>query len=468
MSDRARAVAALRADLGDMPVIDDPALVKLKSRDFYWYSPILKTELKEVSGDLVVCPRDEADILRLASACARHRVPLTQRGAGTGNYGQAMPLAGGVVMETGALDGILWAKDGILRVQGGRKMTDIDRDLRPQGWELRMFPSTKRTATIGGFVCGGSGGVGSVTWGGLRERGNLLGARVVTLEETPRVLELRGDRTNLINRTYGATGIVTELELPLQPAVAWRDLVIAFADYAEAARFGHDLANHQAIEKKLVSAIAWPLPSYFKPLAGAVPEGHAIVIAMVSPAGALAAADLIALHKGTLVYDEDAVAAEMDPERTPLFEFTWNHTTLQVLKKDRANFTYLQSLFPIGRNLEAMAEMRAHFGDEVMMHAEWIRFEGALTNSALQVVRYTTPARLHEIMAYHEAHGVLIANPHVVTVEDGSRHKRVPGDQVSFKHEVDPLGLLNPGKMRSFVTRMHAEHDVGAAGKAAQ
>lgn len=450
MVERVSVTAGFRADLGDIPVIDEPALVKLKSRDFYWYSPILKAELKDLTADLIVQPRDEDDVLKVAALCAKHRMPLTQRGAGTGNYGQAMPLAGGVVMELLALDKILWAKDGILRVQCGKKMTEIDRELRPQGWELRMFPSTKRTATIGGFICGGSGGVGSVTWGGLRERGNLLGARVVTLEEKPRIVELRGDRTNLINRTYGATGIVTELELPLQPAVSWRDLLVEFDTYAAAARFAHDLANHQAIEKKLVTAIDWPLPSYFKPLAGIITEGKAIVIAMVSPAGRVCIDDLAVQHGGRLIHDEDAIAAEMDPERTPLFEFTWNHTTLQVLKKDRYNFTYLQSLFPIGRNLDSMEEMRAHFGDEVMMHAEFIRFDGAVTNSALQVVRYTTAERLNEIIAYHEAHGVLIANPHVVTVEDGSRHKRLPGDQLSFKHEVDPMGLLNPGKMKSF------------------
>ena len=41
--------------------------------------------------------------------------------------------------------------------------------------------------------------------------------------------------------------------------------------------------------------------------------------------------------------------------------------------------------------------------------------------------------------------------PHVVTLEDGSRYKRVDADQLGFKHAVDPMGLLNPGKMRSFV-----------------
>jgi FAD/FMN-containing dehydrogenase len=41
----------------------------------------------------------------------------------------------------------------------------------------------------------------------------------------------------------------------------------------------------------------------------------------------------------------------------------------------------------------------------------------------------------------------------VVTLEDGSRHKRANADQFGFKREVDPHGLLNPGKMRSFSPR---------------
>ncbi len=59
--------------------------------------------------------------------------------------------------------------------------------------ELRMHPSTKGIATLAGYVCGGSGGIGSVTWGGLREPGNILAARVVTIEEIPRVLTLEGE-----------------------------------------------------------------------------------------------------------------------------------------------------------------------------------------------------------------------------------------------------------------------------------
>ena len=68
----------------------------------------------------------------------------------------------------------------------------------------------------------------------------------------------------------------------------------------------------------------------------------------------------------------------------------------------------------------------------------------------MPVVRFTTRARLFEIVAIYEKHGVFVANPHVVTLEDGSRHKRVEADQLGFKAEVDPHGLLNPGKMRSY------------------
>jgi FAD/FMN-containing dehydrogenase len=68
----------------------------------------------------------------------------------------------------------------------------------------------------------------------------------------------------------------------------------------------------------------------------------------------------------------------------------------------------------------------------------------------LPIVRYTSPERLSEIIAIYEEAGVMIANPHVFTLEDGSRYRRADADQFGFKAEVDPFGLLNPGKMRSF------------------
>ena len=49
-------------------------------------------------------------------------------------------------------------------------------------------------------------------------------------------------------------------------------------------------------------------------------------------------------------------------------------------------------------------------------------------------------------MAYHEAHGCQQFNPHACTLEEGGM-KRVDQLQLDFKRQVDPKGLLNPGKM---------------------
>ncbi|MBV9752695.1 MAG: FAD-binding oxidoreductase, partial [Hyphomicrobiales bacterium] len=143
---------AFRREIGDVPVVDEERVVRLRSRDFFWYSPVLNEQLHGLTADIIAVPRNEADVVTVARACARHRIPLTPRGGGTGNYGQAVPLAGGVLLDLTGLNAIEWHKAGVLRVGAGAKMVDIDTALRPQGWELRMHPSTKRTATIGGFV----------------------------------------------------------------------------------------------------------------------------------------------------------------------------------------------------------------------------------------------------------------------------------------------------------------------------
>jgi FAD/FMN-containing dehydrogenase len=437
---------ALVADLRDIAVVTDPKIVRRRSRDFFWYSPILNQQLDGKSADLMVTPRDEAEVVRVAAACARHRVPLTVRAGGTGNYGQAVPLNGGVLLDITQLEAIEWSRPGMLRVGVGAKMNAIDAQLQPAGWELRMHPSTKRTATIGGFVAGGSGGIGSVNYGGLREPGNILAARVVTMEEETRIIELRGDAAQKVNRAYGTTGIITALEMPLAPAWNWIDVVVVFDDFIEAAAFGYEAALADGIVKKLLAPITAPLPSYFGALKSYCPEGKSILIAMI------AEPSLEAFK--TLLGGRGAITLEMPtddgPGQVPLYEYTWNHTTLQVLKADRT-VTYLQCLYPHDRLMEKVAQMQLMFPDEVLQHLEFIRFNGRVTCSGLPVVRYTNPDRLNEIIRLHEENGVYIANPHVYTVEDGSRYKRVDVDQLGFKHEVDPYGLLNPGKMRSFV-----------------
>ena len=89
-------------------------------------------------------PRDEADVVTIARACARHRVPLTERGGGTGNYGQAMPLERGLVLDMTGLDRVRWIKPGLVRVEAGKMMLKLERETRPEGWELQNLLTAAR------------------------------------------------------------------------------------------------------------------------------------------------------------------------------------------------------------------------------------------------------------------------------------------------------------------------------------
>ncbi|MGQ0569643.1 MAG: FAD-binding oxidoreductase [Armatimonadota bacterium] len=431
--------------LDGITVISDPRVVGVKSKDAYWYSPILKPLLDDKVGDVVVTPKDDAEVLRVAKACVERRVPLTVRGAGTGNYGQAIPLYGGVILDTTLIKEVTWLRPGMARVQAGLKMMHLDTEARKSGWEIRLFPSTKRTATIGGFIAGGSAGVGSINYGLLGERGNVNALRVVTLEDEPRVIELRGDDVQKASHAYGSNGIITELEIPLSPAYPWIDLIVAFDDFMAAVRFSQALGEASGIVRKLASIIAWPIPQYFTRLAPPVPSGADTVFTMVAEQSLEAFDCLVNEYGGRICYRQPA---EDVSTTVPLYEYTWNHTTLHAIRAD-PTITYLQSMFPAGRNLELVEHMYHHFGDEVPMHLECIRLGGKITHTALQLVRFTTEERLNEIIEYHEAHGVTIFNPHTYILEDGGM-KTIDENQLAFKRIVDPYGLMNPGKMRGW------------------
>jgi FAD/FMN-containing dehydrogenase len=445
-------IASFLGDLGAVPIIVEPQIVRRRSRDFFWYSPILNEQLRGKSAEVVVAPRSEADVITVARAAARHGVPLTPRGGGTGNYGQAVPLAGGAVVDFSGMSRIIWMKPGVVRVEAGAKMGAIDEALSPSGFELRMHPSTKRTATIGGFVAGGSGGVGSIAYGGLRDPGNVGAARIVTVEREPRVIELRAEAAQKINRAFGTTGLITELEMPLAPSWPWIDVIVACDEFLAAVETGLAVALADGIVKKLVTPIAWPIPEAFGDIAACCPHGKSLLIAMIA-APSLEAFRALIGRGGAITYQ---APTDESAGKTPLYEYCWNHTTLHMLRKDRS-LTYLQCLFPHDHLVPTVKQMVATFGDEVLHHLEFSRYAGHVTASALPIVRYRSPQRLYEIIAIYEAAGVFIANPHVYTLEDGSRYRRADADQLGFKAEVDPYGLLNPGKMRSYVGRRPEE-----------
>ncbi|HEX5795283.1 MAG TPA: FAD-binding oxidoreductase [Geminicoccaceae bacterium] len=438
-------IGNLKAALGDIPLVTDRARIQLKSRDFYWYSPVLKRQLDEVCADLVAEPANEAEVVRILAACHRHRVPVTVRGGGSGNYGQAMPLRGGVVLDMSRLDQVLEIGFGRVRAQAGAKLAKIDQACQEHSrQELRFHPSTLKMGTIGGFVAGGSSGVGSITWGTLRDRGNILGLRVLTLEAEPRTIELAGDAVQNVNHAYGTNGVITAVDMPLAPAWPWVDLIVGFEDFMTAVRFADALARQDGLVKKLVTPLAAPLAElYFRPLQSRIPKGANVVLLMIAEPWLDAFRDCLAAWPGRILLERAAA----DPRRRalPIYELSWNHTTLHALRID-PTITYLQVLYPPPAHVEHIEQMYRCFGEEVMIHLEFVRYDGQIACFGLPIVRFTGEKRLDEIIRLHEEHGCPIFNPHAFTLEEGGM-KQVDESHLAFKRHADPLGLLNPGKM---------------------
>ena len=140
-------LSAFRAALGDIPVQDNPRIVQQKSRDHYWYSPRLKAELEKVTAEIVVSPRTQDEVVTVLRAAFAHGVPITPRGAGTGNYGQAMPLSGGAMLDLMGLDRVVKIEKDRVRAEAGVILEKLDEQtIHAVGGEMRFHPSTYRMA----------------------------------------------------------------------------------------------------------------------------------------------------------------------------------------------------------------------------------------------------------------------------------------------------------------------------------
>jgi FAD/FMN-containing dehydrogenase len=456
------ATQAIVAALGAIEWITDGRVERL-SQDFYWFSPVLKRQLKHLRADAVARPKTEDEVRAVVAACAAARVPITVRGSGTGNYGQCMPLHGGVILDLSAYNRLLWCEGGVGRAQAGIRMMEMDRATQPQGWELRCVPSTYRSATLGGLYGGGFGGVGSINHGPLASTGNVLGIRALTIEPEPRPVELRAPEALLLHHVYGTNGLVLELEVALAPAHAWLEAIVGFDGFDAAIGFADALAHAPGISKKSVTLLAAPIPDLLLAatplLKGTMDPGMHAVLVLVAENGEAGMQQLVAEFGGRVTHRK--TAAEVRSGNRTIVEYTWNHTTLHAMKVDKS-LTYIQSGFVAGRHVAQAKALREHFGDEVLSHLEFIRTkEGAMTCSGLQLVRYRSDQRLDEIMQIHRDHGVYIANPHVWVVEDGKQGQVNP-DVVATKLRFDPMGLLNPGKLRGWVERERIMADAAA------
>lgn len=426
-------------------VITDPVQLDNNSRDCYWYSPVLKPQLDNKIGDLIVRPGTVDELIDVIKIAFQEKLPITMRGAATGNYGQSVPLQGGLVINTKRLDRIIELTPDIARVEAGTLLITMEKAARKIGAELRFYPSTLMTATAGGFLAGGSGGVGSVTWGTLWDPGNVLGATVVTVEEEPRLLTISdAEALKGVIHNCGLSCIITDLTFALAPAKAWSQYVVSFATFEDALRCGQALAADEALDKRLLTILEWPIPSFFRQLVrvDASPDGRAQMLLMMT-AGQEEVQRLVNPYGGILHWS--SAPEEYLNGALLLSDFSWNHTTLWAMKADK-RWTYLQDQFDPDRVFEQLKLRKARYGSEILEHIEFMKFQGRMYPQGLSLVRFHSRDQLWELMAYCEEIGIWNANPHTHFLDEDVRWNGQP--LLDAKAAWDPAALLNPGHLK--------------------
>jgi FAD/FMN-containing dehydrogenase len=427
-------ILALVDELGASPLgltpILSPAELGRLSADFHDYSPVLEPLLKGCCAQVAVKVERLEQVMAVAGACARHQVPLTLRGAGTGNYGQCVPLA------------------GVVEAEPGCTLAHLDGQLAAHGRAMRLAPSTYRSATLGGFIAGGSGGLGSLRWGFLRDPGHLLGLEVVTLEAQPRLLRLDAAASAPLNHAYGTNGIITALRLATTEAVAWEQVVVGFSRWEEALEASRELPATALLlhalcllEAPVAARMPWPAGC-----PAAAPGEHRLLL-HVAPDSLELLPGWLAARGGQLRWQGPRPEAGRG-RGLPLGELTWNHTTLHW-RAQAPDWTYLQLLLP-RPEAPLLEAVRQRWGSDVLWHLEGVRYQGAPRLTALPLVRWQGPQALADLVAQCRGLGAVPFNPHVITVEDGGLGV-VDADQVAAKAAYDPAGLMNPGKLRGWV-----------------
>ena len=437
------ALQRLRQDLDGLDVVEGGALLDELSRDQHQFSPPLERALHDCRAQLVVRAHDREQLRRVAALCHRHRAPLTLRGAGTGNHGQCVPLQGGVVLDTSPLQRLLDLdpETGVLCAEPGCRLLELDRQLQPHGRALRLAPSTWRTATLGGYIAGGSSGVGSLRWGLLRDRGNLLGLEVLTVEAEPRWLQLEAEAAAALNHAYGCNGILTAITVPTAPWQPWQELVLELSDRPAALGLAADLTA-AALELDQLAYLEPSLAALMPSLAGLPPPTGDRLLLHATPAAVGPITAATRGRGGQVLLQRPC----WPPRGLLLRELCWNHTTLQARAAD-PGLTYLIVMLP--DPVEPVLAALAAAEPGLLWHLERVRQGGCPRWVGLPVFPWRGEAALADLIARCRALGVLVFNPHAITVEDSGLGV-VDAGQVAAKHAHDPLGLLNPGKLRGW------------------
>ena len=417
--------AELRSALGDAAVSDEPGVLERASTDGAYLSPVISEQLPLGRAQLVAYPASADQIAATVAAAVRHGVPVTPRGKGTGNYGQSIPMAGGLVLDTTKARAIVEVGDGYLTAEAGATMVAVEQAAVRSGQQVLMYPSTAQS-TLGGFVSGGSGGTGSIKNGALFT-GFVKALDVVHAVPDATLVHVDGEAAAPYVHNYGTAGILARLTVALEPLQPWRAFYASFPDFHQALSVLRPLSDLDPMPR--LASADLPTLAEALPADPAIPTGRSSLRAILDAATVDAATAIVEAAGGRV---EDVREGAQHTMKVSMVSY--NHP-----------IEWLQKAYP-GKYLHVEVNGYALVDriDEVhqvypgaMLHIE--AAHGRPTGMLAGEYRSA-----EEVFAGFEkltALGVGFHNPHQWFVD------YQPERTAALAATTDPQGLLNPGKL---------------------
>ena len=199
---------------------------------------------RHATPDAVVFPTTHEQVALLVQVCRTHALALTSRGRGTNTTGASVPINAGVVASFERMNRILRIDpdNRLAVVEPGLLNGDLQTALAPHGLFWAPDPTSAPFCTIAGNIACNAGGPRAVKYGATRD--NVLALRAVAGSGEafrcgkPTTKGSTGyDLTRLLIGSEGTLAIVTEATLKLTPlASAKRTLRATYIDVGAAAK----------------------------------------------------------------------------------------------------------------------------------------------------------------------------------------------------------------------------------------
>jgi len=225
---RARFVAAIHAALPDLRLLEEAVDRESYRNDETAY-------LKAGLPLAVALPTTTDEVAALVRLAAEHRIPIVPRGAGSGLSGGAAGIEGGLTIALTKMDKVLEIdrENLVVVTQPGILNADLKKRVAAEGLFYAPDPASYEICSIGGNLGTNAGGLCCVKYGQTRD--SVLGLEVVLADG--RVIRTGGKYiknvagyalTHLFVGSQGTLGIITEATLRLRVAPPPRTTMLAF------------------------------------------------------------------------------------------------------------------------------------------------------------------------------------------------------------------------------------------------